>query len=470
MKKKLLEDALSQVGDDHIREAATYKKRRLAPWFGAVAAVLALAIALGIFWPGRTKETPPQANPGVYTLCAPNYPILSPYPADEADYEAYTKWADSQKALRAPEGYADSLDGYFDRTLSLLLGKAEGQNKVYSPLSIYLALAMLAEITGGETKAQILALLGAADQAALRTQASQVWKAHYHDDGLSTCILGSSLWLSDNYSYIEQTAQTLADDYFASVFRGDLGSDEMNEALRAWLSQQTGGLLDAYIEDIKMEPLTVLALASTVYYQVQWTEAFREENNTQAVFHAPGGDRTETFLNRSSTTAAYYEPEDFQVTGLYLEDRSTMWLFLPEEGTTPEALMAGGQPWAFLTGEKDPEGVTLNLSLPKFDISADTDLVEDLKSLGITRVFDSTADFSPLLKEEDGGYVSQVRHAARVAIDEEGVTAAAYTLILRDGSSMPPPREVDLVFDRPFAFVIQSRDGLVLFAGIVNEP
>ena len=85
-------------------------------------------------------------------------------------------------------------------------------------------------------------------------------------------------------------------------------------------------------------------------------------------------------------------------------------------------------------------------------------------------MFDSTADFSPLLKEEDGGYVSQVRHAARVAIDEEGVTAAAYTLILRDGSSMPPPREVDLVFDRPFAFVIQSRDGLVLFAGIVNEP
>ena len=29
---------------------------------------------------------------------------------------------------------------------------------------------------------------------------------------------------------------------------------------------------------------------------------------------------------------------------------------------------------------------------------------------------------------------------------------------------------MDFVLDRPFAFVIESQDGLPLFAGIVNEP
>ena len=77
-----------------------------------------------------------------------------------------------------------------------------------------------------------------------------------------------------------------------------------------------------------------------------------------------------------------------------------------------------------------------------------------------------------LITEEliDGGFVNQVQHAARVAVDEEGVTAAAFTVIGYCGAGMPPTDEMDLVFDRPFAFVIESNDNLPLFAGIVNEP
>jgi hypothetical protein len=54
--------------------------------------------------------------------------------------------------------------------------------------------------------------------------------------------------------------------------------------------------------------------------------------------------------------------------------------------------------------------------------------------------------------------------------DEEGIAAAAYTIMQAPGESIPPEQEVDFVLDRPFIFVITSRDGLPMFAGVVNDP
>ena len=93
-----------------------------------------------------------------------------------------------------------------------------------------------------------------------------------------------------------------------------------------------------------------------------------------------------------------------------------------------------------------------------------------LKALGVTDIFVSgTADFSAILPKDDGGYIDQVKHAARVLIDEKGVTAAAFTVIARYGAAMPPEDEMDFTLDRPFLFIVESRDGLPLFTGIVNQ-
>lgn len=499
MKRNKTEEALDYIRDSHLAEAAGYQKRRIAPWMGAVAAVLAVCLCLGMLWrptaPGAAPGAPlvtPSDTPtspscgGVYMgdlhskhiLYAPVYPKMAAYPLFDTVGD-YDQWRADQKALHdQPEGYADSLDGYFAASTAQFLSGKAGQNITCSPLNIYMALATLAEITDGQSRQQILDLLNADSLESLRTQAGQVWKAHYNDDGLSTSILAASLWLSQDYAYNEETAQLLADHYFASIFRGDLGSEEMNDALRAWLSEQTEGLLDQYIGDVSMDPRTALALATTISYRVQWRGfQFREERNTQEVFHGVSKDTTETFMHTTLSYGPYYWSDRFGAVSLPLEDGSRMWLFLPDEGITPEQLMQDGDLFAFLA--QDPQSyrfanrkdLIVNLSLPKFDVSAETDLISHLQTLGVTDVFQmGSADFTPIFPEPDGGCVNQVKHAARVAIDEEGVTAAAFTLILRAGAGMPPEEEMDFVLDRPFAFIVESEDGLPLFAGIVNEP
>jgi len=74
-----------------------------------------------------------------------------------------------------------------------------------------------------------------------------------------------------------------------------------------------------------------------------------------------------------------------------------------------------------------------------------------------------------MTRDTDEIFLSQAKHAARVSIDEEGCTAAAFTVMEASGSGMPED-EVDFVIDRPFLFAITNDAGFPLFIGIVNQP
>lgn len=490
MKQEKLQEALNQISDRHIAEAAQQPKRHIWRWAAPVAAVLVIAILVGtLAWP-FTAPTPPE-TPGAadsqYLICAPVYPKMSPYPDEstlygdysEEKYQAfdlsYDNWErDRDAQYDQPRGYADGTEDFFAQTLQQLLTDGQ-QNKVCSPVNIYMALALLAETTNGQSRQQILDLLGSDSIEALRTQAGHVWNAHYCSDNATFLTLGNSLWLDGDLQYKEKTAKLLSDSYYASVFRGDLGSDEMNGALQNWLNEQTGGLLEEQVKNIEMDPATVLALASTIYYRCKWNTEFWEDANTEGQFHSPTGDQPVTFMNMGLPYHNYYWGDKFGAIAFSLEDGGKMWLILPDEGYTPEELPADPQVLALLQSDsyENVKGdMIVNLSLPKFDISSDMKLNNSLKAMGITDVFGPQADFSAILQPTPGvtPYLSEAQHAARVAIDEEGITAAAYTVMLECGAAEPPEDEIDFILDRPFLFVVESRDGLPLFAGTVNEP
>ena len=66
--------------------------------------------------------------------------------------------------------------------------------------------------------------------------------------------------------------------------------------------------------------------------------------------------------------------------------------------------------------------------------------------------------------------VSQAAHAARVTVDEEGCTAAAFTVISAATGTPMVEEEADFVLDRPFLFCITGESGLPLFVGVVHTP
>ena len=453
----------------------SYTKR----WIAGLLGVLLL------FTSGCAATEEPS-TPAVQPLSQPQYPQMAPYPDesaflnkvtgefdDEGFREVYDAWRQDQQAQKnQPEGYADGLNSFFAASIPAIL-KPEGENVLCSPLNLYLALAMLAEITEGTSRQQILDALGSDGIQNLRTQAKSVWNAHYCADSATTSLLANSLWLEEGLPYRREAVTALSEQYYASVFQGDLGSPEMNRALQNWLNEQTGGLLAEQAQTVELPPQTVLALASTILYRSKWRATFSEDRNTSGIFHAPGGDREVTFLNNVLTYGPYYWGEGFAAVPLALEDGSRMWLVLPDEGVTAAQVLEDGTALQMLLAPDayaSQTSIRVNLSLPKFDVSANLQLGQALQEMGITEVFQpDAADFSAIV-QEGPAWLDQVQHAVRVMIDEEGVSAAAYTVMMTAGAARPPEEEVDFILDRPFLFVVTGHDNLPLFAGVVNQP
>lgn len=495
MKSDKLQDAIGMIDADLVAKAnenAKKNKIRHIKWLAPIAAVLAIVIAVSPFLRNSSlPENPISDNPPVeqttkqdepfianpfilqsYAISEAEYPKMTQYPLTELGYEA---WREDQQIRRGYFDAGENLDEFFKETYSEFLSNSGEENKLYSPLNVYMALAMLAEVTEGESRQQILDLLGADSIVDLRKQANSVWNANYNDDGAVTSILASSLWLNENVTYNENTLKTLTENYYASSYQGEMGSAKFNEALQEWLNQQTGGLLKEQISNIEMTPETIMTIATTIYYQAKWEAEFQESSTQQRVFHSPTGDIACDFMNRTDYDGTYYWGKKFSAVSKPLEMSGDMWFILPDEGVSIDELLSDNEALSFMADGYDWEkqkSLIVNLSVPKFDACSDTDLKEGLQNLGVIDCFDdSISDFSPLSDDLDVPvYLSKVQHGVRVAIDEEGVTAAAYTVMPMAGSAAPPVLEIDFILDRPFIFVVTGEDGLPLFAGVINQP
>ena len=468
-------EALGGINERKIEKAAravekTANRKRWGRrwWLGAVAAVLAVAVAVGAF-------LRPGGGLTAYAIARAEYPKMAPYPGEAGGSAAYDAWRESVKAQRRDLGDTSALETFFARSAQTFLTQEPGENRVYSPLNVYLALSMLAQLTDGDSRGQILTALGSGSMDELRKRANGVWNASYRDDGVMTCILASSLWLDQDVSFNRDTLDALARDFYASSYRGEMGSEGFNRALQSWLNEQTGGLLKEQAENVELDPTTILALATTLYFKAPWADEFSEDWTAPQTFHTPAGDVETDFLHQWSS-GSYYWGDRFSAVSQSFEGGGAMWFLLPGEGVAPEELLAGGEGLDFLfTADKSQwerqKSASVNKAIPKFDVSAQFDLEDGLKALGITDVFDpERADFAPMTTGWNGPItLKQTSHAARVVIDEEGCTAAAFT-VLGPGEDASPKEEVDFVLDRPFLFCVTGDSGLPLFVGIVNYP
>ena len=441
-----------------------------------------MAICVGLF-SGRGEVTV-----NAFAIGEAAYPQMAKRP-DQADYfrteaaaergsAAYDRANDAWRKARAAQAdqlnYAKDLESYLQKVIPEFLSGETGENRVFSPSNVYMALSMLAEVTAGDSQKQILDLLGASDLETSRARAKALWNKNYCDDGSVTSILANSLWLSDEIQYNDETVGTLARDYYASSFRGTMGREEYNEALRDWINDQTGGRLKDQTKGLTMAPNTVLALVSTLQFKGEWDETFSKEVTAPDIFHAPSGDRETDFM-RKTMVQDYCWGEKFAAVELPFDTGCSMAFLLPDEGISPEDLLKDPEALQYLISSEEWENVkymTVNLSLPKFDVTSQTDLTVGLKDLGVRDVFDTdVSDFSPLANLEDPVYLSKADHAARVFIDEDGAEGTAFTILMMSaGGAAPPDEVVDFTLDRPFVFVIRGLDGLPLFVGVVNQP
>ena len=449
-------------------------------WKAAACAVLAgvMLAGCGTEKVGCQTERPAAAvDLTQYAVKEAAYPA---YPAEprfedyfdengEGDWDAYdAAYTEYREALQKLGKLDEGPDGgavlaFANRTVGKIF--ADSENRVYSPISLYVALSMLTEMTAGETKQQVMELLGAADSEMLRQQNKDLWIGVYTDDGRSVCRLANGAFLRENADVKREAVDALADWYYASSYRVPMGTAAADEAIAGWLNQNTGGLLSQETREIQTEVDNLLRLYNTIYYKSSWHDAFESSRTREDVFTAANGAKQKTEFMHRTESGSYRKGEGYTAAPRSLND-GRMVFVLPDEGVTPESLLQRQGFLAELTG--DYNAAELVWSVPKFDVKSSTGLNEALRSLGVTDAFDGTkADFTPLT--DNGAAVDSVMQAARVKIDEDGVEAAAYTeIVANDSAMMEIPPTVEMELNRPFLFVIFDYNNVPLFVGTVH--
>lgn len=429
---------------------------------------------------GSQSSSQSQAQAVFTTLKEPTYPEFPQFPqapqdgpdADwQAYYNAYDKYYSAVMELRGggiPEGTRFAVSDFAAKSTPLALAGQEGKNAAFSPVSLWAALAMLAPCAQGDSQSQLLSALGVAGQRELTDQVSRLWKGLYTNDGVSSLILSNSVWLNDAQQgeYVQATLDTLGRDYFAGVYTTPMGTAGADQAITDWVAKETNGLIGGNGPVVDTMPDTLLLLASSLYYKAAWVVPFDASQTQAGDFTTASGETASADFMHASLAGNFLKRDGYQAAALETQ-LGEMFFVLPEEGTAPEELLSDTSFLSSLSsGAADVQYGMVEWSVPKFDLSADLDLMSTLKSLGITDLLDKDkADLSGLTSLDT--FLTQAEQMTRVQVDEEGVEAAAVTIIA-DGMGGAPDETCVMNLNRPFLFVLRSQ-GVPLFVGVVNE-
>ncbi len=417
-----------------------------------------------------------------YTLAEPVYPEFPQQPQfpEDGDYdawdEAYQKYIDALIALRGEGNHVTeaehaALTAFTAKSTPLVLAGQEGKNAIYSPLSLWSALAMLAQCADGDSRQQVLDAMGADGVDALQDQVEHLWRTLYTDDGMSTLILSNSIWLNSSLqgTYVQDTLDTLARKYYAGTYAVPMGSGEADQAVTEWVGEQTRGLIGGDQPVVETKPETLALLVSSLYYKAAWQDEFMPERTEIDTFTGADGQESWVDFMHRTEDANFIRRDGYQAARLQTH-LGEMVFVLPDQGVAPESLLQNQEFLSRLEfyGDAAIWG-EVQWSVPKFDVDSDLDLMEALKAMSITDLPDfDRADLTALTDLD--AFLSDAKQLARVKVDEKGVEAAAVTIMAACGTGMPPedPEICVMDLDRPFLFIIRTQD-VPLFVGVVNQ-
>lgn len=171
-----------------------------------------------------------------------------------------TEVTDTKKAFK----YALKSNSLEDFDLRFLQLENERKNKIYSPLSIKYALAMLNEGTEGESKEQISNLIGD-------------YKPNKYVNS-ANMSLANALFIRDSYknSVKESFVNNLKNKYNADV---EYDSFTSAKKMNSWISNKTLKLIDNMLDDSSVNEVD-FALVNAVAIDMEWENKFLENNYT----------------------------------------------------------------------------------------------------------------------------------------------------------------------------------------------
>jgi serpin B len=296
----------------------------------------------------------------------------------------------------------------------------------------------------------------------------ELTKALLKADPKTNLSLANAIWANKNITLKNNFVSLNKEYYDAEVGSFDFLQASTLKTINDWCYKKTKGTIPQIVD--KIEPTTVIILANAIYFKSIWTDKFDKSNTKDKPFrNIDGSSSTVPRMHQKPLKLLYAQMDNCGMATLpYSNGAFAMNLILPEEGQGIDVLISDldGALWQIMTAHR--EVATVTLSMPRFKVESKLEKLQDiLATLGMPLAFSpNNADFSAMSDVQV--YISDMLQKSYISVDETGTEAAAVTVGKGNPTAIRDPKEVTMVLDRPFLFIITEQStGAILFMGKV---
>ncbi|MBB6171237.1 serpin B [Nocardiopsis mwathae] len=336
-----------------------------------------------------------------------------------------------------------------------LSAAADPAGFVWSPYSVASALGLVATGTRGATRAELTGLLGQDLSAHLAALDDAV------ADGPELATT-TGLWVRDDVAVRPEFEADVRARPESAVHTADFGGDPegVRTAVNSEVAKVTRGMIDELLLPGTVRTDTQAVLLNALWARLRWPDPFDPAATAPRDFHTPRGTREVPMMRRESRLP-YAQADGWSMVTLGGDHDLALDVLLADRADaalTPEALKR-------LYRKASP--TTVDLSLPRFELTHRSELNGPLADTGVRTVFTDAADLGGISARRLR--IDQVIHQAVLRVDEKGAEGAAATAVMVALAAAFPARPVVFTADRPFTVILRRRSA-ILFLGHVADP
>jgi serpin B len=350
------------------------------------------------------------------------------------------------------------------------LSNLSEKNIFISPLSVSMAMSMAANGAVDETRDEIINALGYKDVTTM-DGINQVNAKLLADlptvDPKTTFIIANALWLNKDFSFYESYKTVNETYYNAEVQSLDFGIDRSLLTINQWISDKTNGLINDMLN--KISKSAAMYITDALYFKSDWTEEFY--NQGFSIKFTNFNNNTVTVPELSDLRNMLYNSNSkCEIATLPFGNGSYQFsVILPNKGISVVDAVSSLDNSLFDNSTTQ----LVSFKMPKFSFENTLTLNDYLNALNIKRAFTNKAQFSRICTT-DGLMISNVLHNTKIDLNENGVEAAAATVIEMEselpGGGGTSPQYIEFSANRPFAFLIREKTtGAIIFIGAINK-